>query len=175
MSDSVLVLGLDHLVTVSWGGLVILREMVEERKMGDIYNTVQRLLINYQSTGKCFNILTSDDYVMMLCATDNYEVQSQRRFITPKKDVFISIIILDLLLHDYFPSLALVPVSPPHGCFLSRDNLAVNTSFRRTSLLPALISRSRASHTPSYTASTFFMKFLALCCLYFNFKSHFFH
>lgn len=142
---------------------------------GNIYNTVQRLLISYQSTGKCFIILTSEDYVMMLHATDNYEVQSQRRFIIPKKDVFISTIILDFLLHDYFPSWALVPVSPPHDYFFSRDNLAVNTSFRRTSLLPDPISSSIASHTPSYSASTFFMKFLALCCFYFNFKSHFLH
>lgn len=152
-----------------------MREMVEEKKMRDIYNTVQRLLINCQSTGKCFIILTSEDYVMMLHSTDNYGVQSQRLFIAPKKDVFISTIILDFLLHDYFPSWALVPVSPPHDYFFSRDNLAVNTSFRRTSLLPDSISSSIASHTPSYSASTFFMKFFALCCLYFNFKSHFLH
>lgn len=98
-----------------------------------------------------------------------------KRFITPKKDVFISRIILNFLLHDYFPSWALVPVSPPHDYFFSRDNLAVNTSFRRTSLLPDPISSSIASHTLSYSASTFFMKFLALCCFYFNFKSHFLH
>lgn len=152
-----------------------MREMVEEKKMRDIYNTVQRLLINCQSTGKCFIILTSEDYVMMLHSTDNHGVQSQRLFIAPKKDVFISTIILDFLLHDYFPSWALVPVSPPHDYFFSRDNLAVNTSFRRTSLLPDPISSSIASHTPSYSASTFFMKFFALCCLYFNFKSHFLH
>lgn len=74
---------------------------------------------------------------MTLWATDNYEIQSQRGFYYPLRSAKCVHLynFLDFLSHD-FPSWTLFTVSPSHGCFLSRENLAINALLQKEFFYP---------------------------------------